>query len=62
MPVDHASICRAVEARGLQPRGAFHPTDAEDVPAMADGREAGTVVRDVVGAIIALIIISGFCT
>ncbi len=44
MPVDHASICTAVEATSLLPRGAFHPTHADGVPAMADGREAGTVV------------------
>ena len=44
MLVDHASICRAVEATGLQPRGAFHPTGADRVPAMADDREVGTLV------------------
>lgn len=44
MRVDHASICRAVEAGGLRPRGAFHPGHADGVPAMADGRQAGTVV------------------
>jgi ferredoxin len=42
--VDHASVCRAVEARGLAPRGAFHPLAADDVPVMADGRAAGTLV------------------
>ncbi len=45
MPVvDHAGVCRAVEATGLAPRGGFHPTRADAVPAMADGREVGTLV------------------
>ena len=42
--MDHTFICRAVEARGLKPRGAFHPTHADGVPAMADGRAVGTLV------------------
>ena len=42
--MDHASICQAVEARSLKSRGAFHPTHADGVPAMADGREVGTLV------------------
>ena len=42
--MDYASICRAVEARGVVPRGAFHPVAEDAVPAMADGRIAATVV------------------
>ena len=40
----YASISRAVEARSLVPRGAFHPVSEDDVPAMADGRAVGTLV------------------
>lgn len=42
--MDYASVCRGVEARGLVPRGAFHPTDADAVPAMADGRAVDALV------------------
>lgn len=42
--VDHASICRAIEARGVVPRGAFHPVAGDAVPAMADGRPVATLV------------------
>lgn len=42
--MDHASICRAIEARGLAPRGAFHPVPADAVPDMADGRPVATLV------------------
>jgi ferredoxin len=42
--VDHASVCRAVEARGLVPRGAFQPVSNDAVPAMADGRRVATLV------------------
>lgn len=41
---DYASITRAVEARSLAPRGAFHPSPQDGVPAMADGRRVGTLV------------------
>ncbi|MDX1435083.1 MAG: ferredoxin, partial [Gammaproteobacteria bacterium] len=41
---DYAGICRAVEARGLAPRGAFHPVRDDAVPDMADGRAPGTLV------------------
>ncbi len=45
MPVvDHARIFRAVEARGLEPRGGFHPAPADGVPAMADGSTVATLV------------------
>jgi len=42
--VDHAHLCRAVEARGLIVRGAFHPSAEDGVPAMADGRGVATLV------------------
>lgn len=42
--MDYASICRAIEARHLAPRGALHPTPEDGVPAMGDGRTAGTLV------------------
>ncbi|NIM29388.1 MAG: hypothetical protein GTO28_16295 [Gammaproteobacteria bacterium] len=42
--MDYASICRAIEARHLAPRGALHPGPGDGVPAMADGRAAGTLV------------------
>ena len=42
--MDYASVCRAVEATGLTPRGGFHPEDGDGVPALADGRAPGTVV------------------
>ena len=42
--MDHASLCRAVEDRGLRPRGAFHPRPTDGVPAMADGRGVGTLM------------------
>jgi hypothetical protein len=42
--VDYARVCLAVEATGLRSRGAFHPLPADAVPAMADGREAATLV------------------
>jgi hypothetical protein len=41
--VDYAGLCRAVEARALAMRGAFHPIPADAVPAMADGRSVGTL-------------------
>ena len=42
--MDYASICRAVEARGVVPRGAFHPVPEDSVPAMADDRPVATLV------------------
>jgi hypothetical protein len=42
--VNYASICRAIEARHLASRGALHPTPDDGVPALSDGRAAGTVV------------------
>jgi hypothetical protein len=42
--VDHAGVCRAVEARGLLPRGGFHPRAGDGVAAMADGRDVGTLM------------------
>lgn len=41
--MDHAGLCRAVEARNLVLRGAFHPIPADGVPALADGRGVGTL-------------------
>jgi hypothetical protein len=43
MAVDHGSLRRAVEASGLKLRGAFHPTPADEVPEMADGRAVTTL-------------------
>lgn len=42
--MDYASVCDSVEARGLVPRGAFHPVDSDAVPPVGDGREPGTLV------------------
>lgn len=42
--MDYALVCRAVEARSLVPRGAFHPVETDGVPAMGDGRGTGTLV------------------
>lgn len=42
--MDYASACRGIEATGLVPRGAFHPAQEDAVPAMSDGRSAGTLV------------------
>ncbi len=42
--VGYASICHAVETRGLAPRGAFHPVPADAVPDMADGRPVATLM------------------
>jgi hypothetical protein len=42
--MDYAGVCRSVEAGSLTPRGAFHPVAADEVPAMADGRDARTLV------------------
>lgn len=42
--MDYARVCRAIEARSLKPRGAFHPLPADGVPAMSDGRDAATLV------------------
>ncbi len=42
--MDYARLCRAVEARGLIPRGGFHPDSEDRVPAMADGRGVATLV------------------
>ena len=42
--MDYARVCRAVEASGLVPRGGFHPRAADGVPAMADGRDVGTLI------------------
>jgi ferredoxin len=44
MPVALAEVEDAVRARGLAPRGAFHPAAEDDVPLLADGRPAATVV------------------
>lgn len=37
-------LAEAVAAHGLVPRGAFRPTPADAVPALADGRTVGTVL------------------
>jgi hypothetical protein len=42
--MDYRSVCEGVEARGLVPRGAFHPADGDVVPDLDDGREARTMV------------------
>ncbi|MDH3597807.1 MAG: ferredoxin [Rhodospirillales bacterium] len=42
--MDIATIERAAAAEGLTLRGAFHPTAADEVPGLPDGRAAGTLV------------------
>ncbi len=37
-------IDRALRARGLAPRGAFHPDPADGVPALPDGRASATLI------------------
>jgi hypothetical protein len=39
-----AEVQDELRARGLEARGAFHPDDADSVPALAGGRCAGTLV------------------
>ena len=50
---DHAKLVAVTElsdvedelrAHGLEPRGAFHPRQSDAVPALTDGRPAGTLV------------------
>jgi hypothetical protein len=38
------SIEAALRERGLEPRGAFHPMEGDQPPALPDGRPAGTVL------------------
>ena len=42
--MDYTGLSRAVEARSLVPRGAFHPRADDAVPPMADGAAVGTLV------------------
>ncbi len=42
--MDYASVCDSVKARGLVPRGAFHPIHDDGVPPIDDMKEAGTLV------------------
>ena len=39
-----AALEEVLAARGLTPRGAFHPTAIDEVPALADGSAAATLV------------------
>ncbi len=39
-----AAIRNVLAARGLTPRGAFHPTEIDEVPPLSDGRAAATLV------------------
>jgi hypothetical protein len=39
-----AALEKVLAARGLTPRGAFHPTAIDEVPALADGSAAATLV------------------
>ena len=39
-----AAVESALEGAGLVPRGAFHPVADDGVPALGDGRAAGTLV------------------
>ncbi len=39
-----AALEDVLAARGLTPRGAFHPTEIDEVPTLADGRPAATLV------------------
>ena len=39
-----AAVESALEGAGLAPRGAFHPVADDGVPALGDGRAAGTLV------------------
>ncbi len=42
--MDLATVEAALRAAGLTPRGGFHPAADDGVPALADGRAAGTLV------------------
>ena len=42
--MEYGSVEAALSARGLVARGGFHPTPADRVPMLADGRPAGTLV------------------
>ncbi len=44
MPVDLDRLRESAQARGLLVRGGFHPEPDDDVPPLADGRAAGTIV------------------
>lgn len=47
--MEHALVLSTLEALGLRSRGAFHPEAEDEVPPLADGRRARTVV--LVGAL-----------
>jgi hypothetical protein len=42
--LSYGEIDRALRARGLVPRGAFHPDPADRVPTLPDGRASATLV------------------
>jgi hypothetical protein len=43
-PLDLSGLCRALEAAGFRLAGGFHPEPADAVPALPDGRPAGTLL------------------
>lgn len=44
MPISLVEVEAALRARGLEPRGAFHPAASDGVSALPDGRPVGTLV------------------
>ncbi len=44
MAASYAEIAQRIAATGLLPRGGFHPAGNDDVPPLADGRRARTLI------------------